>query len=80
MKLALSIFILRISGAWYSQGNHSVITPENLGDYEVFREGNSEVGIYMVRTSAVPIPAAVWLFGSGLIGLVGMARRKKSYA
>jgi len=26
--------------------------------------------------SAVPIPAAVWLFGSGLIGLVGLARRK----
>ncbi|MEN8106895.1 MAG: VPLPA-CTERM sorting domain-containing protein, partial [Pseudomonadota bacterium] len=24
----------------------------------------------------IPIPAAVWLFGSGLIGLVGMARRK----
>lgn len=27
--------------------------------------------------SAVPIPAAVWLFGSGLIGLVGISRRKK---
>ena len=27
--------------------------------------------------SIVPIPAAVWLFGSGLLGLVGMARRKK---
>jgi len=26
--------------------------------------------------SAVPVPAAVWLFGSGLIGLIGMARRK----
>ena len=26
----------------------------------------------------VPVPAAVWLFGSGLIGLVGVARRKKS--
>lgn len=25
----------------------------------------------------VPVPAAVWLFGSGLIGLVGVARRKK---
>lgn len=25
----------------------------------------------------VPVPAAVWLFGSGLLGLVGMARRKK---
>lgn len=28
--------------------------------------------------SAVPVPAAVWLFGSGLIGLVGVGRRKKS--
>ena len=26
----------------------------------------------------VPVPAAVWLFGSGLLGLVGVARRKKS--
>ena len=26
--------------------------------------------------SAVPVPAAVWLFGSGLLGLVGVARRK----
>jgi hypothetical protein len=27
---------------------------------------------------AVPIPAAVWLFGSGLLGLVGIARHKKA--
>ncbi len=27
--------------------------------------------------SVVPIPAAAWLFGSGLLGLIGMARRKK---
>jgi hypothetical protein len=27
--------------------------------------------------SPVPIPAAAWLFGSGLLGLVGAARRKK---
>jgi len=26
--------------------------------------------------SAIPVPAAVWLFGSGLIGLLGVSRRK----
>ena len=29
-----------------------------------------------VTLSPVPVPAAVWLFGSGLIGLAGVARRK----
>jgi hypothetical protein len=27
-------------------------------------------------TAVVPVPAAAWLFGSGLIGLVGLARRR----
>jgi hypothetical protein len=27
--------------------------------------------------SAVPLPAAAWLFGSGLLGLVGVGRRRK---
>jgi hypothetical protein len=33
---------------------------------------------FTVGVSAIPVPAAVWLFGSGLLGLVGMARRKKA--
>lgn len=28
--------------------------------------------------SEVPVPAAAWLFGSGLLGLIGVARRKKA--
>jgi len=32
----------------------------------------------LATVSTVPVPAAVWLFGSGLIGLVGFARRKKA--
>lgn len=36
----------------------------------------SFVGTY--NTTVVPVPAAVWLFGSGLIGLVGLMRRRKS--
>ena len=31
---------------------------------------------YTMETTVVPVPAAVWLFGSGLLGLIGMARRK----
>ena len=27
-------------------------------------------------STLVPVPAAVWLFGSGLLGLIGLARRK----
>ncbi len=30
--------------------------------------------------SQVPVPAAVWLFGSGLLGLVGVSRRRKKAA
>ena len=31
-----------------------------------------------VDVSAVPVPAAAWLFGSGLIGLAGIARKRKA--
>jgi hypothetical protein len=31
-----------------------------------------------IDVNSVPIPAAVWLFGSGLLGLIGVARRKKA--
>lgn len=32
----------------------------------------------VIDVTAVPVPAAVWLFGSGLVGLIGVARRKKA--
>jgi hypothetical protein len=34
----------------------------------------------LVTTSPVPIPAAVWLFGSAVMGLVGIGRRKQAAA
>jgi hypothetical protein len=30
------------------------------------------------KVESVPVPAAVWLFGSGLLGLVGVARKRKA--
>ncbi|MEJ1409950.1 MAG: hypothetical protein RPU60_07010 [Candidatus Sedimenticola sp. (ex Thyasira tokunagai)] len=33
--------------------------------------------IEVSEVSAVPIPAAVWLFGSGILGLLGLQRKRK---
>jgi len=45
-------------------------------------DGNSSllygIGEVAFSISAVPIPAAIWIFGSSLLGLFGMARRKKA--
>jgi hypothetical protein len=34
------------------------------------------LSIDSVTATIVPVPAAIWLFGSGLLGLIGLARRK----
>ena len=61
------------------------------GNFDMFivdiNDGNSRFAVHVhdcfgsnscSAVSAVPLPAAVWLFGSGMLGLVGVARRKKS--
>lgn len=42
----------------------------------VWTFSTSSFNSYSLDITAVPVPAAVWLFGTGLIGLVGVARRK----
>jgi hypothetical protein len=32
----------------------------------------------ITAASAVPVPQALWLFGSGLLGMIGIPRRKKA--
>jgi hypothetical protein len=54
------------------------------GAFSSFSLANGSAGdsiFYSIDTlelRAMPIPPALWLFGSGLLGLVGMARRKKA--
>ena len=40
--------------------------------------GSQYIGLDNVSVSAVPVPAALWLFGSGLIGLIGMKRKSSN--
>jgi len=45
-------------------------------DLQNFWPSNGAISHVSIWTQPVPVPAAVWLFGSGLIGLVGVARKK----
>lgn len=61
----------------YNEGN----TAEgSLGDGAAPTFGGLSDSTWAVWSSVnpVPVPAAIWLFGSGLIGLIGIARRKKA--
>jgi hypothetical protein len=33
---------------------------------------------FIANLQVIPVPAAAWLFGSGLLGLIGVSRRKKA--
>jgi hypothetical protein len=46
------------------------------GDFEKFLLGDVNLNISVTGPSAVPVPAAVWLFGTALIGFVGLSRRR----
>jgi len=49
----------------------------DLGDANGYLLSASTINGGTITVSAVPIPAAVWLFYSGLLGLIGIAKRKK---
>lgn len=56
----------RIDFFIFGEGNQSL-------DDESWAMDNLRVGV----TTVAPIPAAVWLLGSGMLGLIGLARRKR---
>ena len=88
--LSASAKIQKIANGFLTYSGEGLANFGNSGgitSFELFESGSEtlisswdltsesgEFGFY----SAVPIPAAVWLFGSGLLGLVGLARRKKA--
>ena len=57
------------SGSWYSKNQYGF-------DYASINGSISAVSVSAAPAPTVPVPAAAWLFGSGLFGLIGLARRK----
>ena len=74
-------FVLAVSddgGTTWTGGDinpGSVFTVPEANTYSVNFAGFGGMEI-VVDLAPVPVPAAVWLFGSGLLGLVGVARRR----
>lgn len=66
---------------WNSDTHLSVTFQNNLSAYtEVFGEEayiEKKLGAIGLIVNPVPVPAAAWLFGSGLLALAGVARRRK---
>jgi hypothetical protein len=51
--------------------------PFLLGSGSYFEDFNYEDAELTIETSPVPVPAAIWLLGSGLIGLFGISGKKR---
>lgn len=64
-----TVYGSEVYGTIQFQGTYSQLTWTNP-QYEHW------YGFTVGAPAAVPIPAAMWLFGSGLLGLLGMVRRK----
>jgi len=76
----ISLF-LSLSGTGVLSGNGFDSTPATwtLTAQSVdFGGGVVTPTTYSMTVAAVPVPAAVWLFGSGILGLVAVARRRKT--
>ncbi len=60
---------------------HSFTAPLTGKTFEFLNVNSTDKDNYRfyisaMEVNAVPIPAAVWLFGSGLMGLIGLTRKK----
>lgn len=59
-------------------GTFDFVSLPTLADWNFLLDYSTDsVSLRLEQVSAVPIPPALWLFGSGLLGLIGVARRKK---
>jgi hypothetical protein len=71
--------------AWLAGGTtldvyaYAEVDKYDLSWWQSFEDPETgNISVTVAPPSAVPIPAAAWLFGSAMLGLFGVARRKKA--
>jgi hypothetical protein len=63
--------------AYFGFGGFGQVETPNTYPQTTYATTTSGIyGNYMVRSSVVPVPAAAWFFGSAIIGLAGIKRKK----
>ena len=77
-----------VTGELWDYTNWAFGEPNNAGGIEdhlamengFWNDEGTAIGLIRgyVAETAIPIPPAVWLFSSGLLGLIGLTRRKKA--
>jgi len=88
-QTGIGSFTIDPGAAWSSVANGQIILSYDLfsrspvdalfnPDTDTLSNGNLLTASASV--TVVPLPAAVWLFGSALVGLAGFARRRPAYA
>ncbi len=65
------------SGYWGGISSVHLADGTVLSGYSLASESGFDWSNAYPTAAPVPVPAALWLFGSGLLGLIGVARRKK---
>jgi len=90
-RIVVEVTALPVSTPWFSNVtlNGNALTQLNggwlydgvlaAGDYtiQMFGKSPNNIAGYLLSVQT-PIPAAVWLFGSALMGLTGISRRKSA--
>ena len=87
LTLDLSSWTAYWNGTSFNQGGMISATTDGAGNFTATWDAlvvggafDGQIGAWTINgtVSAIPVPAAAWLFGSGLLGLVGIARRRRA--
>jgi hypothetical protein len=73
---SLSINAVTAAYAYVDGGTMGTINSMS-GSTDIFN-GEDWTRAQLVARTVVPVPVSIWLFGSGLVGLIAVARRKKA--